>query len=943
MAQIINVTVGGVLRAGTPGPQGLKGDEGLQGLSGDQGPQGLPGPTGTQGLPGPTESAQGEASLITAPGSHQVGKWWFAAPGTYTNFDGVIVPSGQAGYIIDTGTTYIVRTVPLILPTVNDTLSSTSTTTALSAAQGRLLGNRINPLVDDVLTYTKVGESYTGSATFQNQSSTFSGWAFNVAAQPAFSSVRIKIRSWSATELINNVRVVIRDTNSAGAILADKTLAVAAPLNTAVDVDFNFSSTINTANPLWFEFMTDGRSGIYGKTGTPFTTVRYSTAKNLTTEPATVSGTLYGGYVIFNTVAESSKLKSATKEDIYSYLDTTYKISGGATADQAMSMLPVLQVEKSNTLATSWQHETSTFRGWGSLVGTPQDFNGVSFPFRYWSAGTPVASLRVLVRDTSYTGTILADVTVPFSAGVLEEKTVIATFPAIANAAANPIWVEYHADGLAGNKAASLSTSKTSTRYTTSTDINTPLASSSNDDSGDGGVTFVVGTFQSQPFAKSNFLTNLSTQLGIVPVVDRSKILLPADVYTVEGIEMNAYFRNVLIPGFATTFGGYTLDVNCTKGKQYATGWRLAPVVADAGSTSLSLTSYIGGLQIASKTTTVRTVAKAAGSGVNRKLLVIGDSTTANGTMTGELLNLFGVGDVMDITLLGTQGTGSNKHEGHSGYQISDYATIGRTLFKFDVTGITTPPGINAIYTNNGSSFQVVEVNITSGTGYFSTVRTGTNDPIAPGILTKTFGTGDVTISFSVVTISTANPFWNSSTSLFDFAKYLTDNGLTMTAGDWVCFHLGINDVFSITSDTTLNTKISTMLSQLDAMVTNIQAIVPGIRIGIFTTIPPSGSQDAWAANYSNDQYLGRYLVNWSTWVESALAHFDTTGMKTNNIFIIPAHLNVDRDNNFPTETVAVNARNSATITRQNNAVHPAASGYYQIADVVYSVLKYFA
>lgn len=43
-----------------------------------------------------------------------------------------------------------------------------------------------------------------------------------------------------------------------------------------------------------------------------------------------------------------------------------------------------------------------------------------------------------------------------------------------------------------------------------------------------------------------------------------------------------------------------------------------------------------------------------------------------------------------------------------------------------------------------------------------------------------------------------------------------------------------------------------------------------------------------------------------------------------------------DSENNMPTSATPVNSRNATTELLGTNEVHPATSGYYQIADVAY-------
>ena len=65
-------------------------------------------------------------------------------------------------------------------------------------------------------------------------------------------------------------------------------------------------------------------------------------------------------------------------------------------------------------------------------------------------------------------------------------------------------------------------------------------------------------------------------------------------------------------------------------------------------------------------------VGDSTNANVTKKCLFIGDSFIASGNITSELVNLF-ANDVMNIKLLGTKGSGTNKHEGRAGWSSYDY------------------------------------------------------------------------------------------------------------------------------------------------------------------------------------------------------------------------------------------------------------------------------
>ncbi len=191
---------------------------------------------------------------------------------------------------------------------------------------------------------------------------------------------------------------------------------------------------------------------------------------------------------------------------------------------------------------------------------------------------------------------------------------------------------------------------------------------------------------------------------------------------------------------------------------------------------------------------------------------------------------------------------------------------------------------------------------------------------------------------------TTAN-YWYSDaaspfvfTGAFNFQSYLTAESITLSSSDWVIINLGVNDVFSASTDAACYTSLATMKTALDAMITNIRAAVSGVRVGICLPIAPAAEQHAFGDDYGTSQSRARYKRNHDLTVAFLQ---DVYGAQTaNNQFIIPLHASVDTRNNFPTSTVAANAYNATTVTRQTNGVHPATTGQYQIGAAVYAALR---
>src|SRR5690606_19124094 len=125
------------------------------------------------------------------------------------------------------------------------------------------------------------------------------------------------------------------------------------------------------------------------------------------------------------------------------------------------------------------------------------------------------------------------------------------------------------------------------------------------------------------------------------------------------------------------------------------------------------------------------------------------------------------------------------------------------------------------------------------------------------------------------------------------------------------------NGVFNITDLISVTSKVNTMISQMNEMIANIHSYNANIRIALCVTFPPA-DQDAFAANYSNGQLSETYTkTGLVAWQSKLIETFDNDTSRNNNVFLVSAHLNLDVDYNYPSSEVAVNSRNSKTITMQ--------------------------
>ena len=514
---------------------------------------------------------------------------------------------------------------------------------------------------------------------------------------------------------------------------------------------------------------------------------------------------------------------------------------------------------------------TSTFSGWGQYIGfvsSDDPINKIKTCLVPFDAANPVTKIRARIRQmpdnqstwgttNPYMWTILADIVI--------EKSLIA------NAAnyltfcfgddirlSGHLWFEFLTDGRCGVRGAAPSL------YT----IPEPPKSH----------WITIMSINYGNWTPSNPHCNFYAELGIGKYDIEWQ--LPANIYAVEGCELNAYYTNCFRGNYKTDELGITVKTN--KGEQNAKFWRYNPVASDAGQTPFQIVirSYDNQKVLSSKTVNLITKpANHPATPVSRKLLVISDSTIADGLTLAELKNLFSNDFNYNLNLVGSNTGTVNDSLGYPRAIACD-AIAGWSLERF--------------YGDNVSNWVQID----------GTPRTG-----SPFI------------------------FHNS----FNFSTYLSVNSISMAEKDWVIIDLGINDIANCFGDSNIEKQICRITDYLDLMIASIKSVVAGIRIGICLMLPPAASQNAFG--YSYKTYIARswYCHCRNRVIETVIDKYEE---KLDNVFIVPFGLGVDPENDFPIGLLSLGKRNNCNINTQNNAFHPAPSGKYKMADMLRMFLK---
>lgn len=172
----------------------------------------------------------------------------------------------------------------------------------------------------------------------------------------------------------------------------------------------------------------------------------------------------------------------------------------------------------------------------------------------------------------------------------------------------------------------------------------------------------------------SAFATALADMAYPVP-----EIIVPPYIFACEGRECNVYFDNLHVSAIAAY--EHNVDTSTSVGKQQNERFTWVPSGSQAsGTITIDVYHPRSGVKVNTKTAQLRAAAASAGTGVTRKLIVVGDSLVNAGVITQTLLDISG-SDAMHVTSLGTQGTGPNNHEGRGGWTINQYVTSGSPFY----------------------------------------------------------------------------------------------------------------------------------------------------------------------------------------------------------------------------------------------------------------------
>lgn len=322
----------------------------------------------------------------------------------------------------------------------------------------------------------------------------------------------------------------------------------------------------------------------------------------------------------------------------------------------------------------------------------------------------------------------------------------------------------------------------------------------------------------------------------------------------------------------------FAFDVDCKKGRNDTKRWRFVPDHNDIGEYDWKVTVYNDEGVVTSGSTKLIVVPENAGEGTNISVLLIGDSLT-------------------DMV-----GYPQHFHELMS--------RAGNPYFKMigSHSGIGAPPVADGVAIEGYGGWSW---------GSFASERKPVISKNRPYRFNKF--------------VFEENGKWKLNFQKY-FDKY--NNG---KAPDIVIINLGPNDCFNGT-DETIAELTAKSHKYMKAFIEKFRCAAPKSIIGI-GLCGGGASQDGFGKSYG--------CVNTSWQFERNTDYYRRTTakiikeMNDKAISTIPVFINIDRENCFPVRDEPVCINSNAMIKRQSNGVHPAREGFNQMADTVYSWLKY--
>jgi hypothetical protein len=695
--------------------------------------------------------------------------------------------------------------------------------------------------------------------SFPNVAAT--GYCSPVGVVPAqFNAIRIPIRNNNSDFRTDRIWVRVRENDGSGTILAEGRATISTALLQNAFPWIRLDRVVNSTSSLFVEFTTSGR------------TDRFLLA-NASLYSGSVAAIITGGTLTENsTWAFGTTGTLGTGQNIYCQFGFLQELPSQGPVDVS---------------ACTWRYNasTDTFSAWAGPIGTYTCAVDTIMVPCWPNSSTPLTDSRLVVRDGSSSGAILAQASLTglsLDPGRLhnltyrlDKRVPIGT----------SIWLEVLHNAPSGFLLTQAGAFASPTaRYSTSSACY-------------GGVTWQNSATQYSPWCRvvQNDPSKVAPSQNAGPLAinqaidaDQAPVLIvPRLLYAIENWksgdtgrnDLSLYNSQVLLAPASAPVPENDYLIRASVGAGPTLRQDANRVIFQGGTASSYSCTYVvsrGSKLLDRRVVTVNVVANTNGSGT-RRFLAIGDSLTdpttgtaaARGQWLAEMVRLFN-GDSITLALRGARTGNKNDStavsralacEGRAGWTVSQFMSVGSPLF-------------------NGANL--------------------------------------------------------------DIPNYIS--GMGLTSGDYVAIFLGTNDIASEQSDQAARVVAQTAMAQLKTLVAAFRAAVSGIRILLLTI--PTGAEDqtAYGAVYGGSSGTGqnrnRFRRNALIWNQELCRAFESAGFVTNNQHVVHAGAAVDPFSGYPSASAATNGYDSTSVAKGTDPVHWKDTGNFQFGYAVASYVK---